>query len=105
MLVSSEPKAIAYVNYGRWVADCPAGCNSAAALAPHQPMFNCVECYAIAPIHWPDDADELWEALAARPKPNQNWFPSGHPLALRSGSPDGQTPDELRAETAEHMER
>lgn len=96
-------KARAYVNFGRWIADCPMDCGSALQLQPGQAMYQCVECGYVTDIEWPSNANEIWDALLERPaKRNRNWFPSGHHLALRSFSPHGQTPQELRDETEEN---
>lgn len=97
-------KARAYVNFGRWVADCPIECGCALELRPGQLTFACVECKTITLLEWPDDPDGIWEALLERPAPKtRNWFPEGHELALRSGSPHGQTVQELRDETHDHV--
>lgn len=96
--------ARAYINYGRWIADCPTGCKSAEQLEAHQSLFCCHECKAMAPVEWPPNPEELWEALADRPKGNRNWFPADHELALAFGAPHGQTPTQLREETREHQE-
>lgn len=96
-------KARAYVNFGRWIADCPAACGSALQLQPGQGMFQCVECYHIASVEWPDNSDEIWVALNKRSaNRNRNWFPANHELALRSGVPHGQTVQELEDETVEN---
>lgn len=96
-------KARAYVNFGRWIADCPTDCGSALQLQAQQGMFHCVECGHIAPVEWPEDADPITEELAKRPAPrNRNWFPKGHDLALRAGLPHGQSVKELQDETVEH---
>lgn len=96
-------QARAYVNFGRWVADCPLDCGSAMQLQPGQGSYHCVECGHLATIEWPDNADDIWAALDERnAKRNRNWFPSNHTLALRSGSPHGQTVQELRDETQEN---
>lgn len=96
-------KARAYVNFGRWIADCPMDCGSAMQLTERQGMYQCVECGFATDVEWPGNADEIWEALADRPaKRNRNWFPPEHSLALRSFSPHGQTPAELRQETEDN---
>lgn len=96
-------RALAYVNFGRWVADCPLECGSASALEPHQQTYHCIECGHIGPVEWPKDADEIWEALGKRRFPkNRNWYPQDHPVALAAHCPHGQTPKELEAETIEH---
>lgn len=97
-------QARAYVNFGRWVADCPTECGCALELEPGKTLFACPECKTISETEWPDNADEIWEALGKRPAPrNRNWFPAGHELALRSNSPHGQTPKELDDETADNL--
>lgn len=97
--------ARAYVNFGRWIADCPMRCGSAIQLQGGQDVFHCPECTYLASVEWPTNADEIWQALGERPaKRNRNWFPENHELALRSGSPHGQTVAELRDETEENRE-
>jgi len=96
-------QARAYINFGRVIADCPVDCGSAIQLQAGQSTFHCPECGYITTVEWPDNIDEIWEALNKRPaKRNRNWFPSNHTLALRSGSPHGQTVKELEDETAEN---
>jgi hypothetical protein len=95
--------AQAYINHGRWIAECPNECGCARQLDPHETLFQCSECLAVLPIDWPDDADDLWDALMERPIPRtRNWFPDGHPLAARCGAPTGQSAQDLRDEQAEH---
>lgn len=97
-------QARAYINFGRWVADCPLECGNALALQPGQANYFCAPpggCGHMGTIEWPDNADELWSALENRPPKNRNWFPSGHPLALRAGCPHGQSPKDLRDEFEE----
>jgi hypothetical protein len=103
MSVLITNKARAYVNWGRWIADCPIDCGGALALSPGQDMFHCPECKTLSNIEWPGNPDDIWNALAERPAPKtRNWFPSGHVLALRANCPHGQTPAQLREETAEN---
>lgn len=96
--------ARAYINYGRWVADCPANCGSAMCLKNSDTIFQCPECHMISKVEWPDNPDEIWDVLSERPAPRyRNWFPSHHELALRSGCPHGQTIAELRQETQDNL--
>lgn len=96
-------RARAYVNHGRWIADCPAECGSALALQPHDTTYHCRECKTLSAIEWPKDPDGIWEALMRRPfARNRNWFPEGHDLALRGGMPHGQTVKDLDDETESH---
>ena len=97
--------ALAYVNHGRWIAECPHECGAARQLQPHDTLFQCTECLSILPITWPSDADGIWEALQERKIPRtRNWFPAGHPIAERIGAPVDQTADDLRKEQREHEE-
>ncbi len=105
-LVVTTNKALAYVNWGKWVADCYLGCGYAVALAPNQTAFACETnlggCGQINPVEWPSDAQEIWDALQERPMPKtRNWFPENHSLAVRAGCPHGQTVKDLKEET--HM--
>jgi hypothetical protein len=96
--------ARAYMNVGRWIADCPRPyCDSAEKLDPRQAVFHCSECHLIAAVDWPSKVDEITAVLERRPVPaTRNWFPLGHELALRSGTPHGQTVAELEDENHEH---
>lgn len=98
-------RARAYVNWGRWVADCPVNCGGALMLQPDQGAFLCQECGTLSEVEWPKDPQGIWEALLQRPAPKfRNWFPSGHALALKAGCPHGQTIAQLIEETAENAE-
>lgn len=96
--------ARAYINHGRWIADCPRPyCANAEKLDTRQAMFHCSNCQLQAEVEWPPNADELWSVLARRPVPQtRNWFPASHDLALRSGTPHGQTVIELVDENRQH---
>lgn len=98
----------AYVNYGRWVADCPRPyCGNAIELKPRQGIFECVgkgSCGMVASVEWPGNAQEIWDALSKRPVPStRNWQPAGHRYG-DMGYVCGQTPQEL-LEEQELMER
>lgn len=97
-------RARAYANHGRWISDCTRPyCANAEKLTPGQGTFHCSNCLQVAEIEWPPDADEIWAVLARRPVPQtRNWFPAGHDLALRSGTPHGQTVADLEDENREH---
>lgn len=98
-------KTYAYVNHGRWIADCPdTRCGNAVALDPKQATYHCVGgCNLIADIVWPVDVDDITQALLERPHDvNRNWAPAGHRQAIATGHPMGQTVAELREETREH---
>lgn len=97
-------RARVYINHGRVIADCPRPhCANAEKLDPQQGMFHCSNCKQVAEVDWPADLDELLAALEQRPVPQtRNWFPSGHELALRSGTRHGQSVEDLRAENDEY---
>lgn len=96
----------AYVNHGRWVAECGRPyCGNAFKLDRNEMLYVCRGdggCGFAAVVEWPSNADEIWEALMQRPVPaTRNWIPFGHKLAERFGLPAGQTPRELLEEQAE----
>lgn len=97
-----KPVALAYYNHGRWIADCPEDCGSAADLDPRRGVYHCSACQCITKVIWPHNADDITETLSVRPKRNRNWYPANHLLALRFGIPHGQTVDELIEETEVH---
>lgn len=104
MTAYSPSDATAYVNHGRWVADCPQpGCTNAIALTPNQSLFHCAGlggCQQVSTVAWPVGADDIWAELRRRPsESNQHWAPADHRQALVCGFPDGQTVADLRAET------
>ncbi|MFE6846575.1 hypothetical protein [Streptomyces sp. NPDC057686] len=95
-------RARAYVNFGRWVADCPLECGNAIALEPGQTSFFCPPpggCGHIAEVEWPADPQGIWDALAVRPPKHRNWFPVDHSLAVKAGCPHGQTVADLIEES------
>lgn len=101
--------ARAYLNHGRWVADCPREhCSYAFELEQGQGRYTCRTrqgkgCGAEAPVEWPADAAEIERALERRPvEATRNWFPHDHDLAVLAGLPHGQTVADLLAENEEH---
>ena len=81
-------KVKAFVNHGRWIAQCP-GCNSAVVQPAGDKKYACSECGATHSVSWPKTSSEINTILAPRPLLNQNWLP-------------GETLDDLRAENAAH---
>ena len=88
-----EPVTVAYLNWGRWVADCP-HCHSALALGPGQSAYYCqppVGCGGHAAIQWPEETAEVNQAYGTggvisefdAVNPRQSWKP---------GDPVGDTP-------------
>lgn len=107
--------ARAYMNHGRWVADCPREhCSYAFELEPGQDRYLCRTnprrpgaapkgCGVEAFIEWPADATEIQQALDRRPvEATRNWFPRDHELAIRNGLPHGQSVADLLAENEQH---
>lgn len=89
------PPAIAYVNHGRWVADCPSGCGGAMLLDPELP-FMCGECFN-AELHgrwrlvdWPANRTEIESWLELRK------------LAHTANWSLGETIEQLREENRIH---
>ena len=104
MLVSSRPdQADAYVNHGRWLADCTRlGCANAEALEPRQTVLHCSNCHQITGVSWPEDADEITRVLGVRPVPQtRNWAPANHRQAVDCRLADGQTVADLIVENNE----
>lgn len=62
----------AYVNHGRWVADCPCG---GAELVSSGVDMICGSCGMTSPVKFPKQADQdrINGLLEKRPSPNQNW--------------------------------
>lgn len=91
------PLAVAYVNYARWVADCPTlGCGGAMAIHPRS-GFMCATCLNVETgmkyrlIDWPVLRGAIEEALSLRLLPdNCNWRP-------------GETIEQLYAENAVYI--
>lgn len=81
-------KAIARLDWGRWVADCPAPhCTNAMMLDLGQKEFACRflidpqrqaygGCGTTAPIEWPSDAAGIQGKRSGKPESEQNWRPA-----------------------------
>lgn len=74
------PKAVAYVNHGRWVAECLTPyCGGARVVSPDHQPFWCVECGESYLVEWPADMREITSILEQRPvRENQNYHPDDH---------------------------
>jgi hypothetical protein len=87
---SPEPPLKVYLNYGRWIAECP-DCHGAQLACHEDPRFMCNECANVAAgrlwraIEWPTDRARIEAALESRDVKNQNWLP-------------GETVEDLKAE-------
>lgn len=105
-----DPRTVsAYVDRGRWVADCP-HCNGGIAIHPEWQVAPCGTCLRVyrrvtVPARWQD----IEAVLMARPMLHQNWHSADVRTrrAALSGR-DGRValPDETLAElVAENLER
>lgn len=79
-------RAVAFFDYGRWVADCPSpGCTNALALEPGQKTWLCrwvnpntgnvIGCGTAAPLVWPADRADIEASLIGLPESAQHWKP------------------------------
>ena len=78
--------AYAYINHGRWVADCP-HCTSARMVEPEQDEFLCLDdqCHRVSRLVWPAQRPEIERILLARPNAkNRNWYPHESLAQLRA---------------------
>jgi hypothetical protein len=108
--------ATAYLNHGRWVAECPADwCGDAKGLYPQLPttdgstvlspnpvyLQRCVNGHEFRIEAPPDDMRaQIEAALADRPEQFRDWLPNGHPWSA-NGHPTNQSPADLAAENEE----
>ena len=78
----------AYVNYGRWVADCPhILCTNALTVESGQTLFTCgwvgdppmPGCRGTSALDWPEDPAAVMAKLAGRPESEQHWRPEAEP--------------------------
>ena len=73
----------AYVNHGRWVADCPdcrVGLQLPRGVFQVKAEFvfvgdKCITCGVATRVGWPEDADLIDRALEPRELINRNWYP------------------------------
>lgn len=85
---SSTEHAMAKVNHGRWIVECPF-CPSAQIVSPEDPRFLCAECLnrdvgeRFVSVLFPSRQrmENIEAVLEVRPSENQNWVP-GESLAL-----------------------
>lgn len=80
--------AVAYVNQGRWVADCPQrGCGGALALVRRAVGFLCGNCLNVGvghryrPLMWPRERDEIEDVMAVRLLPEESNWRAGDSVA------------------------
>lgn len=75
-----DTPVVAYVNHGRWLADCPA-CGNGMAASREWNLALCIcGCGAIyAAVVFPPDADAIEHELVDLPVVEQNWQPTPPP--------------------------
>lgn len=86
-------RAVARVNHGRWIADCPdPDCGGASFISFDNPFFFCCECrngrvdHDLIPVEVPKPGlrGEIEDYLRARPVPRtRNWLPGESMVELR----------------------
>lgn len=82
-----EGELLAYVNHGRWIAECPDGCGFAVVTSRDKPVFFCRKCRnatvggKFRRVVYPPDIDKIEYHLLKRPArhpleaPTRNWKP------------------------------
>ena len=97
--------ALVYVNHGRVIVDCPGpnSCGNAYMVPMGAASLKCEAAHSGCgfefPLAVPDNLADILSELSRRPnKSNQNWYPEGHPVAVKGNLPMGQTPADLAAE-------
>lgn len=80
-------KAVARLDWGRWIADCPnPSCTNAIQLEQGQAEFQCRfladekrqlygGCGTVAPVEWPEDVAGISRTGAGGPDSARNWRP------------------------------
>ncbi len=95
-------RALAYINYGRIVVDCPEpGCSDAREVHPPKVEDVCHHGHPFR-IDLPPDSEitAILGELAKRANDaDRAWYPAGHLRAELAGQPTGQTVEDLREET------
>lgn len=70
-------RAVAYVNHGRWVAECATEDCAVAHLVEPSDRFQCEECGLSYRVTWPLCKTQIDRALDRRPVPRtRNWYPN-----------------------------
>lgn len=87
--------AVAFLQEGDWIAECPSGCGAAMWIEPGQP-FMCAICWNVQiggrwrMVVWPKDREAIESEILKRPiHVTGNWLP-------------GETVEDLQRENTEH---
>jgi hypothetical protein len=107
-------KALAYLNHGRWVADCPEpGCTDARLVYEVHPKTGvptgrkltedvCANGHRFELVMPPAEFEaQVTAAVAERVDADKGWYPRGHQRAMLAGLPTGQSIDDLVRENHE----
>jgi hypothetical protein len=108
-------KALAYLNHGRWVADCPEpGCTDARLVYEVNPQTGiptgrrltedvCANGHPFEIVMPPAEFEaQVVAELANRPfDADRAWYPDGHMRAVLAGLPTGQSVADLARENDE----
>jgi len=73
-LVADLRPVAAYVNHGRWVADCPE-CGGGVGAWPANLEGACLDCGHVYGVTFPAGCDRAEEILRSRPPQNRHWRP------------------------------
>ena len=71
--LGSPASLVAYLNHGRWVADCE--CRAGILVDRGGGLYGCRECRTFWLIEVPIDAAEIDRVVSMRPLRNRNWLP------------------------------
>lgn len=101
------PTAVARIDFGRWIADCPF-CNGACMVDPDDDFFYCLHCAGngtgdAGKVRFPDEIENIESAVLERPVITSGVFNSKADEALNSipallprNWMPGQTADDLK---------
>jgi hypothetical protein len=103
-------QSLAFLDWGRWVADCPQ-CHDAqlvyAVEEEDEPVVRrtsatCAEGHLFGIVMpTPDEEQAIMAAVAGRDIAYRQWYPDGHLRAQEASLSTGVTPAELREQTDE----
>ena len=70
MTLTTTP-LVAYLNWGRWVADCP--CNSGLLIGNGSGVYRCRDCGERSQVRMPVEWQEAERLCRNRPPKHRNW--------------------------------
>lgn len=88
-VVQEDHEIDAYVNHGRWIADCPF-CKGAECVTENEKVFYCLSCGNeqvggnFIKVNFPKRVDryKFEKSLARRPESLRNWIPGETPADI-----------------------